>query len=180
MPIRHIRPFDGIRPDIDPAAWIDETALVVGEVRIGAESSIWPKVVVRGDIQKIVIGERSNIQDGSVLHVSHDSEFLPGGAPLLVGDGVTVGHNVILHGCVLKDHCLVGMGSIVMDRTVVESHVVLGAGSVVPGDRVLESGYLYVGSPARRVRELTEQELKYFEYSARHYVRLAKRHYQTP
>jgi carbonic anhydrase/acetyltransferase-like protein (isoleucine patch superfamily) len=132
--------------------------------------------VVRGDIQKIVIGERSNIQDGSVLHVSHDSEFLPGGAPLIVGDGVTVGHNVILHGCELRDHCLIGMGSVVMDRTVVESNVVLGAGSVVPGDKVLESGYLYVGSPARRARELTEQELKYFEYSAQHYVRLAARH----
>lgn len=176
MPIRNIRPFDGIHPDIHPSAWVDETALVVGEVRIGAQSSIWPKVVVRGDIQKIEIGERSNIQDGSVLHVSHDSEFLPGGAPLLVGNGVTVGHNVILHGCELRDHCLIGMGSVVMDRTVVESHVVLGAGSVVAGDKVLESGYLYIGSPARRARELTEQELKYFEYSAQHYVRLAGRH----
>ena len=179
MPTRNVRPFDGIHPEIDPSAWIDETALVVGEVRIGADSSIWPKVVIRGDIQKIVIGERSNIQDGSVLHVSHDSEFLPGGAPLLVGDDVTVGHNVILHGCELHDHCLVGMGSIVMDRTVVESHVVLGAGSVGPGGKVLESGYLYVGSPARRARELTEQELEYFGYSAQHYVRLARRHQKS-
>lgn len=179
MPIRNVRPFDGTHPDIDPSAWIDETALILGEVRIGAESSIWPKVVVRGDIQKIAIGDRSNIQDGSVLHVSHDSEFLPGGAPLLVGDEVTVGHNVILHGCELRDRCLIGMGSIVMDRTVVQSHVVLGAGSVVPGGKVLESGYLYVGSPARRVRSLTDQELDYFEYSAQHYVRLARRHRQT-
>jgi carbonic anhydrase/acetyltransferase-like protein (isoleucine patch superfamily) len=172
----NIRSFDGMTPDIHPSAWIDETALIIGDVHIGPDSSIWPKVVVRGDIKEVRIGARSNIQDGSVLHVSHDSEFLPGGAPLIVGDNVTVGHNVILHGCELRGNCLIGMGSIVMDRVVVQDHVVLGAGSVVPGDKVLESGYLYVGSPARRVRELTEQELKYFGYSAAHYVQLARRH----
>ena len=177
--MRHIRSFDGIAPDIHPNAWIDETALIVGDVHIGSESSIWPKVVARGDIKEIRIGARSNVQDGSVLHVSHDSEFLPGGAPLVVGDGVTVGHNVILHGCELHDYCLIGMGCIVMDRAVVQEHVVLGAGSVVPGGKALEPGYLYVGSPARRVRALTAKELKYFRYSADHYVRLARRHYEN-
>ena len=175
----NIRTFDGITPDIHPDAWVDDTALVIGDVHIGPESSIWPKVVIRGDIKEIRIGRRSNIQDGSVLHVSHDSEFLPGGAPLIVGDNVTVGHNVILHGCELQGDSLVGMGCIVMDRVVVKPHVVLGAGSVVPGGKVLESGYLYVGSPARRVRELTAQELKYFGYSADHYVQLARRHYRA-
>ena len=172
----NIRPFDGTSPQIDADAWIDDTALVIGDVHIGAQSSIWPKVVVRGDIHAIRIGDMSNVQDGSVLHVSHHSEFLPGGAALEVGDRVTIGHNVILHGCTLQDDCLVGMGAIVMDRAVVQSHTVVGAGSIVPGGKVLESGYLYVGSPARRVRELTEQELSYFAYSAEHYVRLADKY----
>jgi len=172
----NIRPFDGLAPQIDASAWIDESAVVVGDVHVGPGASLWPQVVARGDIMEIRIGARSNIQDGSVLHVSHDSEFLPGGAPLIVGDEVTVGHNVILHGCRLEARCLIGMGSIVMDRAVVRSEVVVGAGSVVPGGKVLESGYLYMGTPARRVRELTPQELTYFGYSADHYVVLAERH----
>ncbi len=172
----NIRTFDGVTPRIDDSAWIDDTALLIGDVHIGAQSSIWPQVVVRGDIHAIRIGARSNIQDGSVLHVSHDSEFLPGGAALNVGDGVTVGHNVILHGCTLGNDCLIGMGAIIMDRAVVPRHVVVGAGSVVPGGKVLESGYLYIGSPARRIRELSEQELAFFGYSAQHYIELAERH----
>ncbi len=175
--MRHIRPFHGLSPKIDPSAWIDETALIIGDVEIGAESSIWPKVVARGDIKEIRIGARSNVQDGSVLHVSHDSEFLPGGAPLIIGNNVTVGHNVILHGCEIHDNALIGMGSVIMDHTIVQSNVVVGAGSVIAGGKVLESGFLYVGSPARRVRELTEQEMSYFGYSADHYVDLARRHY---
>ena len=174
----NIRAFQGTRPRIADDAWIDETALVIGDVQMGSGSSLWPGVIARGDIQAIRIGENSNIQDGSLLHVSHDSEFLPGGAPLMVGDGVTVGHKVILHGCQVHDNSLIGMGAIVMDQAVVQSHVVVGAGSIVPGGKVLESGFLYVGSPARRVRALTEQELNYFGYSARHYVTLARRHYQ--
>lgn len=177
MTMSNIRTFDGLAPDVHAQAWVDPTALVIGDVHIGRETSIWPQVVIRGDIKEIRIGERCNVQDGSMLHVSHDSEFLPGGAPLVLGNNVTIGHKVILHGCEIRDHCLVGMGCIVMDRAVVQDHVVLGAGSVVPGGKVLESGYLYVGSPARRVRQLTEQELNYFGYSAEHYVRLARKHY---
>jgi carbonic anhydrase/acetyltransferase-like protein (isoleucine patch superfamily) len=172
----NIRPFAGTRPAIAADAWIDETAVVIGDVHIGARSSIWPGTVVRGDIHAIRIGADSNVQDGSVLHVSHDSEFLPGGAAVLIGDRVTIGHKVILHGCEIGDDCLVGMGAIIMDRAVLQPNVVVGAGSVVPGGKVLESGYLYVGSPARRVRELTKQELQYFGYSAAHYVKLAQRH----
>lgn len=174
--MRNIRTFAGRQPRIASSAWLDETALVIGDVEIGDNSSLWPGVVARGDIQAIRIGDNSNIQDGSILHVSHDSEFLPGGAPLIIGNGVTVGHKVILHGCQVQDHSLVGMGAIVMDQAVVQSHVVVGAGSVVPGGKVLESGFLYVGAPARRVRQLTDQELGYFDYSARHYVELARKH----
>ena len=174
----NIRPFDGTWPQVAPDAWIDDTAVVIGDVHIGARSSIWPGSVVRGDIHAIRIGADSNVQDASVLHVSHDSEFLPGGAALIIGDRVTIGHKVILHGCEIADDCLVGMGAIIMDRAVLQPNVVVGAGSIVPGGKVLESGYLYVGAPARRVRELTAQELKYFGYSAEHYVKLARR-YQT-
>jgi carbonic anhydrase/acetyltransferase-like protein (isoleucine patch superfamily) len=172
----NIRPFDGTWPQIATDAWIDETAVVIGDVHVGTRSSIWPACVVRGDIHAIRIGNHSNVQDGSVLHVSHDSEFLPGGAALLIGDRVTIGHKVILHGCEIGNDCLVGMGAIIMDRAVLQPNVVVGAGSIVPGGKVLESGFLYVGAPARRVRELTEQELKYFGYSAEHYVKLADRY----
>lgn len=172
----NIRPFAGVAPEIAADAWIDESAVVIGDVHVGARSSIWPGAVIRGDIHAIRIGADSNVQDASVLHVSHDSEFLPGGAALLIGDRVTIGHKVILHGCEIGNDCLVGMGAIVMDRAVLQPKVVVGAGSIVPGGKVLESGYLYVGAPARRVRELTEKELSYFGYSAEHYVRLAAKH----
>ncbi len=172
----NLRVFDGKHPRVAPDAWIDPTAVVIGDVAIGAGSSVWPQSVVRGDIQAIRIGRGSNIQDGSVLHVTHDSPYSPGGQPLRVEDGVTVGHRVVLHACEIGDHCLIGMGSIVLDRAVLEPRVMLGAGSLVPRDKRLEGGHLWLGSPVRRVRALTEQELAYLEYSAQHYQRLAERH----
>ncbi len=174
----NIRPFDGKQPVIAPDAWIDETAIVIGDVTLGAESSLWPGVIVRGDINHIRIGERTNVQDGSILHVTHDSRFAPGGFPLTVGHDVTVGHGVILHGCEIGHHCLIGMGATIMDGSVAEPYVVVGAGSLVPGGKILESGHLYIGSPARRIRLLTEQEREYFEYSSVNYARLA-RHYRS-
>ncbi|MFN2349077.1 MAG: gamma carbonic anhydrase family protein [Thioalkalivibrio sp.] len=163
-------------PEVDASAWVDESALVIGEVRIGAHSSVWPMTVVRGDIHRIEIGARSNIQDASVLHVTHDSPFVPGGHSLVVGDEVTVGHKVVLHGCRIGERCLIGMGSVVMDGAVIEPMTLLGAGSLVTPNKRLEGGYLWQGSPARRVRELTDQEREYMGYSAEHYVRLMQRH----
>lgn len=171
-----IRPFDGHRPQIDPSAWVDSSAVVIGQVSIAAESSLWPATVVRGDIHRIRIGRRSNIQDGCVLHVTHDSRFHPGGFPLTVGDEVTVGHRVMLHGCEVGDQCLIGMAAVVMDGAVVEPQVILAAGSLVPGGKVLDSGWLWRGYPARRVRRLSEQELAYFPYVAANYVKLAARY----
>lgn len=171
-----IRPFESHTPRIDGSAYIDPTTVVIGDVEIGADASLWPHVVVRGDIHSIKIGDNSNIQDGSVLHVSHDSEFAPGGFPLRVGRGVTVGHTVILHGCTIEDNCLIGMGSIVMDGAQIQSGSMLGAGSLVTPGTVVEGGYLWLGRPARRVRALTDAERRYLAYSAEHYVRLKNRH----
>jgi len=171
-----IRTYEGRQPQIAGDAWIDPTAVVIGDVRIGPRSSVWPMCVVRGDVHRIEIGSDTNIQDGSILHVSHDSRFHPGGSPLIIGDRVTVGHQVMLHACEIRECCLVGIGARVLDRAVLEPRTLLGAGSLAPPGRVLEGGYLWVGSPARRVRPLTDQELQYLEYSAAHYVRLADRH----
>ena len=171
-----IRPFHGKHPRIAADAWVDKSAVVIGDVEIGAGSSIWPLSVVRGDIHTIRIGRRTNIQDGCVLHVTHDSRFNPGGFPLTIEDQVTVGHKALLHGCHVGSRCLIGMGSVVMDGAVLESGLILAAGSLVPPGKVLEEGYLWRGSPARRVRPLTSQEQEYFSYSADNYVRLAERY----
>jgi len=176
----NIRSFDGQSPRIPADCWIDPTALVIGDVEMGPGASVWPMVVIRGDIQRIRIGARSNIQDGCVLHVTHDSRYNPGGWSLTVGEGVTVGHRVVLHGCEVGDHCLIGMSSTVMDGAVIEPRVILAAGSLVPGGKVLEGGHLWRGSPARKIRPLTDDELAYLDYAAEHYVRLARRYAKAP
>ncbi len=171
-----VRDFNNTSPSIAESAFVDETALVIGDVNIGADSSLWPMTVARGDVHSIIIGERTNIQDASVLHVTHDGEFSPGGFPLTIGDDVTVGHRVLLHACTVGNLCLIGMSATVMDAAVIEDKVIVGAGSLVPTGKKLESGYLYVGSPVKRVRELNKKELAFLEYSARHYVNLKARH----
>ena len=168
-----IRPFKKSHPQIAASAWIDDSAVVIGDVAIGDDSSVWPMTVIRGDVNSISIGTRSNIQDGSVLHVTHAGKHYEGAA-LRIGDDVTVGHKVILHACTIGNRCLVGMGAIIMDKTVVEDDVIIGAGSLVAENKVLQSGHLYLGSPAKKIRPLTERELKFLRYSAEHYVELAK------
>ena len=175
-----IRSFEQRTPLISDRAYIDETALIVGDVEIAADSSVWPMSVARGDVNSIRIGERTNIQDGSILHVSHDGPYKPGGSPLVIGNDVTVGHKVLLHGCTVEDGCLVGMGSVVLDDAVIESGAFLGAGSLVNPGKRLEGGYLWLGQPARRVRALSEKEKAYLKYSAEHYVRLQQRYQVSP
>lgn len=171
-----IEKFEETYPAIDPSAYIHESALVIGDVSIGKESSIWPFTAIRGDTNKIHIGERTNIQDNSVLHGTHDGPYKLGGYGLCIGNNVTVGHRVILHGCHVEDDCLIGMGAIVMDGAVLHRHVLLAAGSLVPQNKELQGGYLWMGQPAKRVRQLTAEEIQSLSYSAQHYVRLARRH----
>lgn len=168
----HVKPFGSKTPSVHASTFIHETATVIGEVTLAADVSIWPQTVVRGDIHRITIGQRTNVQDGSVLHVTHASNFNPGGFPLTIGDEVTVGHKVVLHGCSIANRCLIGMGSIVMDGAIVNDHVIIGAGSLVPPGKVLDSGYLYVGSPVKKIRPINEQETQFLTYSAENYVRL--------
>ncbi len=174
-----IRKYLDITPVIAASAFIDETALVIGDVTVGEEASLWPMVVARGDVHSITIGARTNIQDGSILHVTADNEYNPGGSALVVGDDVTVGHGAILHACTIGDFSLVGMGATLLDGAIIEDHVMVGAGALVAPGKRLESGYLYLGSPARKARSLTEKELAWLAYSSAHYVALKNNHMQS-
>jgi carbonic anhydrase/acetyltransferase-like protein (isoleucine patch superfamily) len=173
-----IRNYRQIHPQIDATAWVDEAAVVIGAVCLGADVSVWPMAVLRGDVDRIEIGARSNIQDGSVLHVTHDGPYSPGGRALLIGEGVTVGHNVVLHACTIGDFCLIGMGAIVMDDAIVGEHCMVAAGAVLTPGKKMDPGTLWKGNPARYVRQLSETEIQRLHYSAEHYVRL-KNDYQS-
>lgn len=171
-----IRPYQGMTPKLGERVFVDPSAVVLGDVEIGNDSSVWPLVVIRGDMHRIRIGRCSSIQDGSVLHITHAGPYNPDGFPLIIGDHVTVGHQAMLHGCTIGNRVLVGMGAMIMDGAVVENEVIVGAGSLVPPGKTLKSGYLYVGRPAKPQRELTEQERAFFTYTAENYSRLKDKH----
>jgi carbonic anhydrase/acetyltransferase-like protein (isoleucine patch superfamily) len=169
-----IRSYQNKIPTIGEGSYIDESAVVIGDVVIGENCSVWPLTVIRADINKIRIGNSTNIQDGSVLHVTHRGDYSPDGAELHIGDQVTVGHKALLHGCRIGNRCLIGMGSIITDNAIVEDHVIIGSGSLVPPGKTLESGYLYLGNPVLQKRPLSEKEIEYLSYVADHYVLLAQ------
>jgi len=175
----NVRPFLDKFPQIAEDAWIDAFAVVIGDVKVGARSSVWPMCVIRGDVNRIEIGAQTNIQDGTIAHVSHDSRFNPGGAPLIIHDRVTVGHQAVLHACEVQDLCLVGIGTKILDRAVLEPRTMVGAGSLVPPGKVLEGGYLWIGTPVRRVRPLKDSEVEHLDYLAQHYTRLMDEHRKT-
>lgn len=166
----NIRPFKQYTPNIHSSCMVDESAVVIGQVELAEDVSIWPTAVLRGDVNFIRIGARSNVQDGSVLHVTHRKPDRPEGSPLVVGEDVTVGHKVVLHGCTIGNRVLVGMGAVVLDDAVVDDEVIIGAGSLVPPRKHLKSGYLYVGSPVKQVRALSEEERAFLKQSAVNYV----------
>ena len=173
-----LSPYLDSAPSLGANVFVHDSAQVIGDVTLGADSSVWCNAVLRGDVHRIVVGACSNVQDLTMGHVSHRNPGKPEGSPLLIGDYVTIGHSVILHGCQIGNECLIGMGSIVMDDAIVQDRVMLGAGSLVSPGKVLESGYLYIGRPAVRQRVLTGAEIAYLKYSAEHYVRV-KNHYVT-
>ncbi len=167
-----VRPYKGMLPRLAASVYVDEAAAVIGDVEIGEDSSIWPMCVLRGDVNSIRVGSRTNIQDGTVVHVTHRHAGRPEGHPTVIGDEVTIGHHVTLHGARVGDRCLIGMGSVLMDGAELADEVLLGAGSLVTEGAKLESGYLWLGRPARRIRAITDAERKWFRYSAQNYVDL--------
>jgi carbonic anhydrase/acetyltransferase-like protein (isoleucine patch superfamily) len=172
----NVRPHEGITPTLGERVYIDPMAAVIGDVHLGDDCSVWPHTVIRGDMHRIRIGARCSIQDGSVLHITHASTYEPEGHPLTLGDDVTVGHRAVLHGCTIGNRVLIGIGAIVMDGAIIEDEVVIAAGSLVPPGKKLEGGFLYVGSPAKPARTLTEKEKSFFVYGTNNYSQLKEKH----
>ncbi|MDK4624757.1 gamma carbonic anhydrase family protein [Kingella kingae] len=175
-----IRAYLHHTPQIDSSVYVDDSATIIGQVVLSVDSSVWCGAVVRGDVNHIHIGQRSNVQDLTMLHVSHQNDAKPEGSPLIIGDDVTIGHMAMLHGCRIGNRVLVGMGSIILDDAIIEDEVVIGAGSLVPPRKRLASGYLYMGSPVQQIRPLTEAERSHFVYSSAHYVKLANQYQKQP
>ena len=165
-----IRTFQGITPTVPPSCFIEETAVVIGDVVMGEQCSVWFNAVIRGDVHYIRIGERTNVQDLCMLHVTHDTH------PLIIGNDVTIGHSVVLHGCTIQDRVLVGMGAIIMDGAVIGEDSVVGAGSLVVEGTIVPPKSLILGSPARVRRPVTVKELAWIKESAGNYVRYARQY----
>ena len=174
-----LRAFNNISPQLGEKTYIDESAVIIGNVTLADDVSVWPTAVIRGDVSSVTIGAATNIQDGSILHVSHAGKYAPDEAPLKIGKGVTIGHRAVVHACTVGDYCLIGIGAIIMDNAILEDYVMLGAGALVPPGKVLQSGYLYIGSPAKKTRILSGSEKEFLEYSSAHYV-LLKNEYLEP
>ena len=174
-----IRSFLDKTPIIAQSAYVDEAALVIGDVTIAEDASVWPMSVLRGDDQAIVIGERSNIQDGTIIHIASANELSPQGLPTIIGHDVTIGHKAMLHACTVGDHCLIGMSATVLDGAIIGAGAMVGAGSLVPMGKTLAGGYLYIGSPVTCVRKLNDREKYFLDYAARHYVALKNQHRQS-
>ncbi|WP_371316332.1 gamma carbonic anhydrase family protein [Shewanella sp. NIFS-20-20] len=170
--MNHLRCYQGISPQFADSAYIDKSAVLVGDIHLDDDASIWPLVAARGDVNHIRIGKRSNVQDACVLHVTRVSAANPQGYPLIIGDDVTIGHKAMLHGCTLGNRILIGMGAIILDGVIIEDDVMVAAGSLVPPNKTLKSGFLYVGSPVKAARPLSAEEMAFLAQSADNYVRL--------
>ena len=168
-----LRPYRQQHPVLGERVYVDPAASVIGDVVLGDDASVWPGTVIRGDVNFIRIGARTNLQDGTVVHVSHDGPHAKlGGFATVIGCDVTIGHKAIVHACRIEDAVLVGMGAILLDGVVVEQHGFVGAGALVTPGKVVGRGEMWLGNPARRVRMLSDAEIEALYYSAGHYVRL--------
>ena len=172
----NVRSFRDWQPVLGDRVFVDPSAVVLGDVHLGDDCSVWPGAIIRGDMHSIRIGDRTSVQDGSVLHITHAGPFNPASYPLNIGDDVTIGHRALLHGCTVGNRVLVGMGAIIMDNVIVEDDVMIAAGALVTPGKHLRSGHLYAGSPAREVRALTEEEITFLPYSAQGYINLKQRY----
>lgn len=171
-----IRSYQGMTPKTGERVFVDPTAVVIGDVELADDVSVWPLTVIRGDMHRIRIGARTSVQDSAVLHITHASDFNPGGWPLLIGEDVTIAHQAMLHGCSIGNRVLIGMKAMVMDGAVIEDEVIIAAGSVVPPGKRCESGFVYMGSPAKQQRPISEKERAFFRYTAANYVKLKDKH----
>ncbi|TBR35895.1 MULTISPECIES: gamma carbonic anhydrase family protein [Dyella] len=167
-----IRTYQGITPTLGQRVYVDEAATIIGAVELADDVSIWPGAVLRGDVHHIKVGARSNIQDGAIVHVTHDGPYSPGGFPTIIGEGVTVGHGAVIHACTIEDYCLIGMHATILDGATVKKYGFVGAGSLIPPGKVVGERELWVGNPAKCVRVLTDQQVEQLHYSADHYVRI--------
>jgi carbonic anhydrase/acetyltransferase-like protein (isoleucine patch superfamily) len=167
-----LRSYLGIAPTLGQRVFVDPASVVIGKVTLGDDASVWPMAVIRGDVQSIRVGARTSVQDGSVLHVTSPNPAYPEGLPLIVGNDVTIGHTVTLHACTIGNHCLIGMGSIILDDVQIDEFVMVGAGSLVPPRSKLATMGLYVGNPARRMRDLKDSEVEMIKHLPAHYVKV--------
>jgi carbonic anhydrase/acetyltransferase-like protein (isoleucine patch superfamily) len=172
----NLRPYLEKFPQLGERVFVDPAATVIGDVTLGDDVSIWPGTVVRGDVNYVRIGARSNVQDGAVIHVSHHSPYNDAGHPTLIGEDVTIGHGAIVHACTIEDACLIGMGATILDGATVKKNGFVGAGAVVGPGKTVGEGELWLGNPARPARKLGGREIESLLYSARHYVRLKDRY----
>lgn len=178
--MKNLRRYLDKRPVLGQRVYVDPACTVIGDVVLGDDVSVWPATVIRGDVNHVRIGARTNVQDGTIIHVSHESPYNKGGYPTLIGEDVTVGHGTIIHACTIGDACLIGMGACILDGAVIDKHAFIGAGAVVgPGKRV-GSGELWVGNPARPARKLSDKDIEGLLYSARHYVRIKDQYLAQP
>jgi len=168
----NFRTYRDRAPRLGARVYVDPAAVLIGDVELGDDASLWPCVVARGDVNFIRIGARTNVQDGAVLHVTHDGPYTPGGFPLTIGADVTVGHAAVLHACTIEDACLIGMHATVLDGAHVGKNAMIGAGALVSPGKIVGAGELWLGNPARCVRKLDARQIEQLYYSAQHYVRL--------
>jgi carbonic anhydrase/acetyltransferase-like protein (isoleucine patch superfamily) len=174
-----LREFAGARPRLGARVYIDPSARVIGDVELGDDVSIWPGAVLRGDVERIRVGARSNIQDGAIVHVTHDGLYTPGGSPCVIGREVTIGHGAVVHACTLEDTCLIGIHATILDGAIVKRHALVAAGALIAPGKVVGEGELWMGNPARCVRTLDDRGIAQLDYSAAHYVKLKDRYLAT-